>query len=125
MRSRNTRERGFALLGTVLIVAVMVAAVSIAVRGSADGLAQNANLRQAELAHAAIDEGYAQVMNNLQALDVESVLTDPVNDWDIFKSAAAVDFLNVQYPPVSAQQHAYEQEFTIHAGLTLGQRTQA
>ena len=116
-------ERGFVLLGVILITAVLVAAVTLSLRGSTDGLQESSRLRSNELANAALNHGLTRALDALASSDPVT-LTDPANDWDIFnRPATAVDFVPPDvYPPAGMP---FAGELNVRVGLTPGQRTAA
>jgi type II secretory pathway pseudopilin PulG len=119
-RRKKQEERGFVLVGVILVLAIIVAAVTMTLSSSTDTIREQNALRNGEIAQAALSHGLAVALEQLQQ-------SDPVQlyevDYDIFDPDPGVqDFTpSISYPP----NGPHAGEVTIRVGLAPLQRTQA
>lgn len=121
-RGRRPQERGFVLIGIILMTAMMVAAVTVSLRGSADTLREASQMKNAEIAQAALSHGINMAMDKIQVTDPATYMDMAVN-YDIFD----VPFLGAPWIPTQTYPPAgpYANEMNIRVGYRPGQRTSA
>jgi hypothetical protein len=86
-RGRRKGARGFALLVIVLIVALLAATVTLALREATGGLAAAGNAKSAELVYADLGGGLSQAFATIAATD-PSALVGVGETYDIFAACA-------------------------------------
>jgi len=128
-RAHHGEEKGFILLGVIVIIAIITATVTLTLRQSTDGLQQAGGLRSAELTSTALEHGLDRALAQLQNTDVASLLTPPMNGtrsaWDIFDvENSGPGWLTAGRLPYPASG-PYQNEIQVRVGLRMGQTTQA
>ena len=68
-RHRQHRQRGFILLGVILVISVIVASVMLTLRTSSETLRQAAGVRSRELVSQALTHGLNAAMVELEGVD--------------------------------------------------------
>ncbi|MCC7381223.1 MAG: hypothetical protein IT384_05300 [Deltaproteobacteria bacterium] len=121
-RARRAEARGFVLIGIMLMVAMMVAAVTVSLRGSTDSLREASQMKNAEIAQAALTHGINMAMDKIQVTDPATYM-DMTLDFDIFDDP----FLSAPWVPPETYPTAgpYANEMNIRVGYRPGQRTSA
>jgi hypothetical protein len=130
--TRKSGEHGFALLTVLLIIALVAATASLALREATTGLAEAGTSKSAEIVYADLNRGMSYVMQQFGQID-PFTLVDPTNRFDIFKSppdgpfispnscAAPCTQVTALNPAVSA---ASPYAVPITVGLRPGQKTE-
>ncbi|MFO0726908.1 MAG: hypothetical protein U1E65_24195 [Myxococcota bacterium] len=126
MRTKRPQreQRGFVLLGVILVISMIVASVMLTLRGSADVLRQAAGIRSRELVGQALTHGLNAAIAQLETTD-PTVLSDAAATatWDIFDNpTVGSGFLPaaLTYPPTGP----YAGKVNIRVGLRQGQHTE-
>jgi hypothetical protein len=85
---KRSSSRGFALLTVLLIIALVAATVSLALREATTGLAEAGTVKSAEIVYADLDRGITQAMQQISSID-PFTLVDPAISFDIFQTKVA------------------------------------
>lgn len=119
---RRERQRGLALLQTMLVITFVMMTMLITVRQSSEALREGAAARKQMLIQGAIEHGVDHAIDRLQQLDPARLAAIPPGHFDIFDTAAWVEDFVVgvpNYPPTGD----FANQITVRVGLRPGQRT--
>lgn len=130
-RRRRSSQKGFILLGVILVVAVLVAAVTLTLTGSSESLKETTSVKSAEISQAALNEGMSRALAQLGTMDPAVLYSGTPANNDIFTWDPVnppVDFIDdgvapagFPYPPTGP----YAGDVMVRVGMRPGQRTQA
>ncbi len=131
-RRRRPEQRGFVLLGVILVVAVIVATVTLSLEQSTSVLRQASGMRSAEMVSSALNHGLDAALGKLQRTDPASLIEAPAGQWDLFDPAApgAEWVLDEDWAAVNGTRQfpatgPYAGEIDVLVGMRMGQLTQA
>jgi type II secretory pathway pseudopilin PulG len=124
MRRHRQQQRGFILLGVILVISVIVASVMLTLRTSSDTLRQAAGVRSKELVSQALTHGLNAAIGELEGVD-PIVFSDPIATatWDIFDNPTPGNGFvpaAMTFPPSGPFQNLVN----VRVGLRQGQLTQ-
>lgn len=124
-RHRQHRQRGFILLGVILVISVIVASVMLTLRTSSETLRQAAGVRSRELVSQALTHGLNAAMVELEGVD-PVVFSDPVatGTWDIFDNPMPGNGFVTGGVPNFPQSGPFNGLVNVRVGLRQGQLTQ-
>lgn len=129
-RRPRADERGFVLLGVILVVAVIVATVTLSLQQSTSVLREAGGMRSAEMVSAALNHGLDAALGKLQRTDPASLITVDA-PWDIFSDDGLgvpwvedPDWTAVGAGALFPPTGPYAQEVEVRVGMRLGQLTQ-
>lgn len=116
---RRKGQRGFALIVVLILLALLAATVTLALRDASTSLAETARSKSSEIVYADLSRGLSDAMAQVESIDPVALI-DPNNRYDLFKNPPDPAFPVV----LSAANAAGTYAVPITVGLRPGQRTQ-